>query len=68
MRNRQVALGTLTLSVFSVVCLIGGSALAGGMILSDSNTGLAVNAYGGAKPGTTLKLVSNCTETNPDCT
>jgi len=43
--------------------------LAGGMmILSDANSGLAMNAYGGAVHGTYLKLVNNCSSVNPDCT
>lgn len=40
----------------------------GFMILSDTNSGLAVNAFGGAREGTQLALHNACTSTNPDCT
>jgi hypothetical protein len=40
----------------------------GFMILSDANTALAVNAWGGATEGTVLRLASGCTKSNPDCT
>ena len=40
----------------------------GFMITSDSNPGLALNAWGGAQEGTVLRLSSHCTDTNPDCT
>lgn len=42
--------------------------LRGGMLLSDRNSGLAMNAYGGAVHLAPLKLVNNCTSDNPDCT
>jgi len=44
------------------------SPVGGMMILSDTNSGLAMNAYGGAVHGTYLKLVNNCSRVNPDCT
>jgi hypothetical protein len=31
-------------------------------------TTLAINAYGGAQHGTTLKLHNGCSASNPDCT
>jgi hypothetical protein len=40
----------------------------GFMIQSDTNSGLAVNAFGGAFEGTVIKLHDACTITNPDCT
>lgn len=40
----------------------------GGMILSDNNTGLAMNAYNGATHLGEVRLVNNCVPTNPDCT
>ena len=40
-----------------------------GMLLSDTNPSLAINAYGGADTGSgQLKLVSNCAANNTDCT
>jgi hypothetical protein len=39
-----------------------------GMLLSDTNSSLAINAYAGAANGTVLKLVNNCRSGNPDCT
>jgi len=62
---------TMFAMVISLIFLTGmiGNAHAGGMVLlSDTNLSLAVNAYGGAKNGTTLELVSNCTPYNTDCT
>jgi hypothetical protein len=42
--------------------------LAGGMrILSDTDTSLAFNAYGGATDGAEVRLWSNCPKTNPAC-
>jgi hypothetical protein len=38
------------------------------MITSDSNPGLAVNAWGGAALGTMLRLTDACDLGNPDCT
>ncbi|WP_163988690.1 hypothetical protein [Pyxidicoccus caerfyrddinensis] len=52
--------------IYGVVVAYGGKR--GGMILSDTNSGLAVNAYGGASHLGQLKLVNNCTATNTDCT
>jgi hypothetical protein len=40
----------------------------GFMIRSDTNTALAVNAWGGATEGTVLRLASGCWNGNPDCT
>lgn len=40
----------------------------GGLIVSDTNSGLALNAYGGAQHLGELRLVNNCTIANPDCT
>jgi hypothetical protein len=40
----------------------------GFMIRSDRNSGLAVNAFGGAAEGTVLKLHNSCVLSNPDCT
>jgi hypothetical protein len=40
----------------------------GFMIKSDTNSALAVNAWGGAENGTALRLANNCTVSNPDCT
>jgi hypothetical protein len=40
----------------------------GFMITSDTNSALAVNAFGGAAPYVVLKLHDQCTDTNPDCT
>src|ERR1051325_680139 len=40
----------------------------GGLILSDRNTNLAMNAYGGATHGAFLRLVNDCSRLNPDCT
>jgi hypothetical protein len=39
-----------------------------GMWFSDTNSGLAVNAFGGAANGTVLKLVNNCAANLTDCT
>ena len=39
-----------------------------GMILSDTNLGLALNAYGGARHLGPLRLVAGCPEKNTDCT
>lgn len=44
------------------------AALHGFMIKSDTDSGLAVNAWGGAAEGTELRLHNGCTSTNPDCT
>lgn len=44
------------------------SAMHGFLIQSDRNTGLALNAWGGAAEGTVLKLSNACTRSNPDCT
>lgn len=43
-------------------------AAVGGMLLSDSNSGLAVTAAGGAVHLAPLKLSSGCTKNNRDCT
>lgn len=40
----------------------------GGEIVSDSNPALALNAFGGATAGAPIKVVKNCTRSNPDCT
>jgi hypothetical protein len=42
--------------------------LHGFMIVNDSNPSLALNAWGGAKEGTVLRLHNKCTVSNPDCT
>jgi hypothetical protein len=52
----------------TLIALGGTPAFAGERILSDTNTGLAVNAYGGAANGTYLRLVNNCSASNTDCT
>jgi hypothetical protein len=39
-----------------------------GMLLSDLNEGLAINAYGGAQQGTKLLLVHGCNPSLTDCT
>src|SRR5271166_3293973 len=38
------------------------------MIVSDRDTTLAINAWGGAQHGTTLRLYKNCPPDNPACT
>jgi hypothetical protein len=44
-------------------------AIAGGMMLvSDTDSRLALNAFGGAADGTVMTLVNNCTPDNTDCT
>lgn len=40
----------------------------GFMIVTDGNTGLAVNAWGGATPGGMLRLNKNCKPQYSDCT
>lgn len=40
----------------------------GKMLVSDANSGLAINAYGGAQHGTYLRLVNNCRSDISDCT
>jgi V8-like Glu-specific endopeptidase len=40
----------------------------GSMLISDSNTGLAINALGGAHHGGAVVLHSGCVASNPDCT
>jgi hypothetical protein len=63
--------GAMFAMMMSLTFLTGivGNAHAGGMmLLSDTNLSLAVNAYGGAKNGTPLALVNNCTPYNTDCT
>jgi len=47
---------------------VGLASATGVMLVSDTNPGLAVNAYGGAANGTVLKLVNNCTANISDCT
>jgi len=44
------------------------NAFKNGMLLSDHDTGLAINADGGAVHGAVLKLSSGCKSDNPDCT
>src|SRR5271165_4169448 len=65
--TQKANLATTVFLTFLVPVLVT-PALAGGMLASDTNSSLAVNAYGGAANGTVLKLVSNCTPNNPDCT
>ena len=40
----------------------------GKMLLSNGDPGLAINAWGGAKHGTVLRLYRGCLPSNPDCT
>jgi hypothetical protein len=42
--------------------------LRGFMIKSDRNSGLAINAWGGAAEGTVLRLSDACSASNSDCT
>jgi hypothetical protein len=37
-------------------------------ILSNRNTALSINAWGGATHGAEIKLHNDCRPTNPDCT
>lgn len=39
-----------------------------GMFISDADPSLAINAWGGARYGTTLRLSRDCRPSNPDCT
>jgi hypothetical protein len=39
-----------------------------GMIVSDADPSLSINAFGGAVFGTTLKVMQGCMRSNPDCT
>jgi hypothetical protein len=39
-----------------------------GMLISDTDPALAINAWGGAAEQTVLKVTAACTQTNPDCT
>lgn len=39
-----------------------------GMFVSDADPSLAINAWGGARYGTTLRLSRDCRPNNPDCT
>jgi hypothetical protein len=39
-----------------------------GMIVSDTDPGLALNAWGGASDGIALRLTRFCAPSNPDCT
>jgi hypothetical protein len=38
------------------------------MVLSDTNLGLAMNAWGGAREGGEVRLSDSCSTHNPDCT
>ncbi len=38
------------------------------MLVSDRDPSLAINAWGGAKHGTVLRLHNQCQPSNPDCT
>jgi len=40
----------------------------GTMILSNTDPGLAINAWGGAQHGTVLRLHNGCRPNLPDCT
>ena len=51
-----------------LIILCGGPAVAGQMIQSDRNSGLAINAWNGAQHGTELRLHNGCQKNNPDCT
>ena len=55
-------------AVTLVSLLSSASAFAGEMILSTRNPSLALNAFGGAQNGTFVRLVNNCSPSNPDCT
>jgi hypothetical protein len=60
---------TAVISLMVLTSIAGNAHAAGMMLLSDNDyQQLAVNAYGGAKNGITLKLVDNCTAYNTDCT
>src|SRR3954454_3606949 len=52
----------------ALIVLCGGPVVAGQMITSDRNSGLAINAWGGAQHGTDLRLHNGCQSNNPDCT
>lgn len=63
-RSRSAALLTL-------VATLGGAmpaAWAGGMVTSNRDRSLAINAWGGASEGVVLRLHNACRITNPDCT
>lgn len=45
-----------------------GATARGFMITSDTDASLAVNAWGGAREGTELRLHNGCSLSNPDCT
>jgi hypothetical protein len=58
-----------TLDIVGVRNLYGRNPNAHGfMIVNDSNPSLALNAWGGAKEGTVLRLHNKCNVSNPDCT
>lgn len=40
----------------------------GGLLLSNRDRSLAINAWGGAQNGTVLRLHNGCRQENPDCT
>jgi hypothetical protein len=66
MRRRVTLFYLLTALIF----LCGGPtiAVAGEMIISDGNNGLAVHAWSGAQHGSELRLNNGCRTNNPECT
>lgn len=57
-----------TLLMSALIGVIGSPSLAGQQIVSNTDVALWANAYGGANNGAFVRVVSNCTATNPDCT
>ena len=60
-RTVLLAAGVLLLAA------VGRDAWAGGMLVSNRDRTLAINAWGGASVGVTLRLHNACRNTNADC-
>jgi hypothetical protein len=69
---QQVFSGKVFVNLIMLAILVAstlpGGAEAGGMLISDSDPNLAINAWDGAQHGTVLRLHKGCQPTNPDCT
>ena len=66
MRNRKVS--PLPVIVSVLLAIVAADAMAGGLLLSNRDRALAINAWGGANVGTVLRLHNGCRPNNPDCT
>ena len=69
MRPLNLVRWRATAAALIVPCalLCAADARAGGMLVSNRDAGLAINAWGGAREGTPLRLHNGCREDNADC-